>query len=86
MAAPATAGLRPIWRGWPGSDPRDPPSSPGWPPTTPPPALPAYGAHGWSDAGVTFPYTVWQHHGQTTIIAEHRLKAIMKDGKFHKAP
>ena len=30
---------------------------------TNPPALPAYGAHGWSDAGVVLPHTVWQHYG-----------------------
>ena len=34
---------------------------------------------------LTFPYTVWQHYGQTNIIDEHWLKAIMKDGRFHKA-
>ncbi|MFG6432293.1 alpha-L-rhamnosidase [Roseateles sp. LYH14W] len=38
---------------------------------TNPPALPAYGAHGWSDAGVVLPHTVWQHYGETTLIDEH---------------
>ncbi|MFG6489785.1 family 78 glycoside hydrolase catalytic domain [Roseateles sp. BYS78W] len=38
---------------------------------TNPPALPAYGAHGWSDAGVVLPHTVWQHYGETAGIDEH---------------
>lgn len=38
---------------------------------TNPPALPAYGAHGWSDAGVVLPHTVWRHYGETAGIAEH---------------
>jgi len=38
---------------------------------TNPPALPAYGAHGWSDAGVVLPHTVWQHYGETALIDEH---------------
>lgn len=38
---------------------------------TNPPALPAYGAHGWSDAGVVLPHTVWQHYGETMLIDEH---------------
>ncbi|MDT7837929.1 alpha-L-rhamnosidase [Aquabacterium sp. OR-4] len=41
---------------------------------TNPPALPAYGAHGWSDAGVVLPHTVWQHYGLQAarpLIDEH---------------
>ena len=38
---------------------------------TNPPALPAYGAHGWSDAGVVLPHTVWQRYGDRAIIDEH---------------
>ena len=38
---------------------------------TNPSALPAYGAHGWSDAGVVLPHTVWQHYGETALIDEH---------------
>lgn len=41
---------------------------------TNPPALPAYGAHGWSDAGVVLPHTVWQHYGldsSRALLDEH---------------
>ncbi|MBP8272094.1 MAG: hypothetical protein KAX42_09500, partial [Sphaerotilus sp.] len=38
---------------------------------TNPPALPAYGAPGWSDAGVVLPHTVWRHYGETALIDEH---------------
>lgn len=38
---------------------------------TNPPALPAFGAPGWSDAGVVLPHTVWRHHGETVQIDEH---------------
>ena len=34
-------------------------------------SLPANGAHGWSDAGVVLPHTVWQHHDETGLIDEH---------------
>lgn len=38
---------------------------------TNPPALPAYGAHGWSDAGVVLPHTLWRHYADTTVLDEH---------------
>ena len=38
---------------------------------TNPPALPAYGSHGWSDAGVVLPYTVWRHYGDASLLDEH---------------
>lgn len=41
---------------------------------TNPPALPAYGAHGWSDAGVVLPHSVWQHYGlhsSRALLDEH---------------
>lgn len=38
---------------------------------TNPPALPAYGAHGWSDAGVVLPHTLWRHYGDIATLDEH---------------
>ncbi|MEN9893943.1 MAG: hypothetical protein RLY78_4238 [Pseudomonadota bacterium] len=38
---------------------------------TNPPALPAHGAHGWSDAGVVLPHTLWRHYGDLQVLDAH---------------